>query len=83
MRSWLHANSRNRPSNKVTLIAMTNNVPISTDIDSMQHVLTRSGNATINPRRAPKICFSSFAVGWAHAVGFQVMSRKLGRLFRG
>src|SRR6478736_1997492 len=43
MRSWLHANSRNSPSNKVTLIAMTNNVPISTDIDSMQYVLTHSG----------------------------------------
>jgi hypothetical protein len=70
------------PSNKVTLIAMMNNVPISTDIDSMQHVLTRYGKMlTISPRRAQKIWFSGFAVGLAGAEGFQVMRRKLGRLF--
>jgi hypothetical protein len=63
---------------------MTNNVPISTDIDSMQHVLTHYGKMlNTNLRRAPKICFSGFAEGLAHAAGFQAMSRKLRRLFRG
>ena len=34
-------------------------------------------------RRATKICLSGFAEGLAHAAGFQAMSGKLRRLFRG
>jgi hypothetical protein len=46
MRSCIHANSRKNPSNAVTQVAMTNSVPMSSDIDASAKRAIISGGSS-------------------------------------